>query len=204
MGLPEALEKISKTRVDSDGNKLQLYIFESTPQDPVVVFVPGTGCYAMAYASFIMSLCQEGFNVISFDPRGHGLSEGMRGSYDINELVRDTQAVISYAIEQYGKNVVVSGHSQGGMTAFYTAAADNRVKAAVCSNFHDASEPDTTRLTRFPRFYKSVLPMAPLTVKLLPTHIKIPVMSYLDTRGEPMPFFGSVQKFYDQDMLAVQ
>jgi alpha-beta hydrolase superfamily lysophospholipase len=203
LGCPEALDRVHRDEVYSEGNKLRLHIFESNPGDPTVIFIPGTGAYAMAYACFMLSLCEQGFNVIGFDPRGHGQSGGMRGSYDLNELVRDTHEVISYAIERYGEKVVVSGSSQGGITAFYTAAADSRVKAAVCNGFHDPSEPDNSRLTRFPRFYKTVLPIGPIAVRLLPKHVKVPVSAYLDSKVEPLRIFGNISNFYKEDMLAV-
>ncbi len=143
------------------GRELRLYLFESRPSDPVVVFIPGTSVYALLYVELLHRLRKEGFNVIGFDPRGHGLSGGKRGVYTLGGLVEDSRAVISYAVERYGEKVGMAGSSQGGMATFYTAAADERLKAAVCHNLIAPDEPDNYRMTRWPSFFRALTALMP-------------------------------------------
>jgi hypothetical protein len=81
-----------------EGRDLQLYHFESKPEDPVMVFIPGTAVYALLYLEYMYKLSRQGFNVVGFDPAGHGRSSGKRGSYTLGSQVEDARAVIGHAI----------------------------------------------------------------------------------------------------------
>jgi pimeloyl-ACP methyl ester carboxylesterase len=189
-----------------DGCAVRLYLFESRPEDPVVVFIPGTSVYALIYVELMHKLRNAGFNVIGFDPRGHGLSEGGRGVYTLGTLVEDAAAVISYAVERYGNSVGMMGSSQGGMAAFYTAAADPRLGAVVCHNIIAPDEPDNYRMTRWPPFYRVLTALIPLT-GLLPRNLKdrmmTPVSAYLDLGAEPCNLFPDVKEWIKRDPLVV-
>jgi pimeloyl-ACP methyl ester carboxylesterase len=188
------------------GRELRLYLFESQPSDPVVVFIPGTSVYALVYVELLHKLRNEGFNVIGFDPRGHGLSAGRRGVYTLGALVEDSMAVISYAVENYGGKVGMAGSSQGGMAAFYTAAADRRLKAAVCHNLIAPDEPDNYRMTRWPAFFHALTALIPLT-RLVPQALKdrlmTPVAAYLDLAAEPSRLYPDVKAWIRSDPLTV-
>ena len=181
-----------------DGRELHLYHFAADPSDPVMVFVPGTSVYALLYVEFMYKLSREGFNVIGFDPRGHGKSSGKRGSYTLDELVEDTRAVIDHALSVYGDKVAVSGSSQGGMVAFYCAAAEPRLKAAVCHNVIAPDEPDNERMTRWPALYRPAVPLLPMLQPLMRSHIgdlRTPVWAYLDLKAETSRLFPDVTTF---------
>ncbi|MDD5224900.1 MAG: alpha/beta fold hydrolase [bacterium] len=200
---PEVKKEILIDTIPSDGLKLHLTIFPGPAGVPAVVFVPGTSVYAMTYAEFMYKLSQRGFSVIGFDPRGHGLSEGKRGSYTIPELVRDTETVINYAREHYSQDVFLAGSSQGGIVAFYTAAGDHRLRGAVCHNVADLADPDSVRLTSNPTLSRVVLPLlAPLS-RLWPD-FPVPISLYLDLSKEKTKFYGDARKFIEQDPLALK
>jgi len=168
----------------------------------VVVFIPGTAVYALVFAEFMYKLSLRGFHVIGFDPRGHGRSQGMRGSYTIQELVRDTRAVIAYARRRFGTEIFLAGSSQGGIVAFYTAADEPDLKGAVCHNLAVLDDPNTTSLSRRPalaRFLKRLLPLARLFSEL-----QVPVALYLDLSKEKTRLFGNAKAFLDQDLLALR
>lgn len=71
----------------------------------------------------------DGFRLIRYDKRGHGLSEGPAGEYGMGELVSDASALLDLlGIEE----VVVVGLSIGGLVAQGLAAErPGLVKAAV-------------------------------------------------------------------------
>jgi len=99
VGMPEIRSSYREEVLQAGGRGLRLYHFESQPDDPVVVFIPGTSVYTLLYGEFMLKLSRAGFNVIGFDPRGHGMSEGKRGVYTLGELVDGARAVVDHAIE---------------------------------------------------------------------------------------------------------
>ncbi|MCX5858342.1 MAG: alpha/beta fold hydrolase [Proteobacteria bacterium] len=200
---PEVKKEILTDTVISDGLKLHLTIFPGPTGAPAVVFVPGTSIYALAYAEFMYKLSRRGFSVIGFDPRGHGLSEGKRGSYTIPELVGDTETVINYTREKYSTDIFLAGSSQGGIVAFYTAAVDHRLRGAVCHNIADLADPDSVRLTSNPTLSRVVKPLLGPLARLLPD-FPVPISLYLDLSKEKTKFYGDARKFIDQDPLALK
>jgi pimeloyl-ACP methyl ester carboxylesterase len=208
VGLGEFFDTWREERIRAGDNELALYHFESEPGDPTMVFVPGTSIYALVYIEYLYKLSKQGFNVVGFDPRGHGMSSGKRGVYTLGELVDDAVAVIDHAVNTYGDNVAVSGSSQGGMVAFYCAAAEPRLKAAVCHNIIAPDEPDNERMTRWPGFYGILLGMSklPFIQPLLNTpmgYVMPPVSAYLDLEAEPCRVFPALPEFFREDPLIV-
>ena len=208
VGLGELFDTWREERISFAGNELALYHFESEPGDPTMVFVPGTSVYALLYIEYMYKLSRQGFNVVGFDPRGHGMSTGRRGVYTLGELVDDALAVIDHAIETYGDNVAVSGSSQGGMVAFYCAAAEPRLKAAVCHNIIAPDEPDNERMTRWPGFYANLLRLSklPFVQPMLDTplgKLMPPVSAYLDLEAEPCRLLPDLPRFFKEDPIIV-
>lgn len=204
--MPEIRTSYREEVLQAHGNGLRLYHFESQPGDPAVVFIPGTSVYALLYGEFMLKLSRAGFNVIGFDPRGHGMSGGYRGVYTLGELVDDARAVIAHVTKTYGDRIALAGSSQGGMAAFYTAAAEPRLKAAICHNVIAPDEPDNYRMTRWPEVYKVALALMPLTRAIpqpLLKHMMTPVSLYLDLGAEPCRFFPDVARFLKEDPMAV-
>ena len=200
IGLPGLREQIEEDWLLNDGLRLHLDLFLSEPSSPALVFFPGTSVYSIFYAEFMHKIRLKGFNVVGIDPRGHGRSEGRRASYTVSSLVSDAKAAVSYAIERFGDRVAIAGSSQGGIVSFYTAAADDRLKAAVCHNVAVLDKPDSVRLTRNPRvslFVKRLLPLA----RLLP-NMRVPVSSYLDLKTETTKIGGNAYEFIKRDPLA--
>ncbi|MDD3718144.1 MAG: alpha/beta fold hydrolase [Actinomycetota bacterium] len=206
VGLGELYGSWSESEMELTDRTLALYHFKGGPGDPVMVFVPGTSVYALLYTEYMYKLSKQGFNVVGFDPRGHGGSSGKRGVYTLGELVEDAMAVIDYAIATYGGRVAVSGSSQGGMVAFYCAAAEPRLKAAVCHNVIAPDEPDNERMTRWPLLFR---PMMPFLAQLRPVmasplgSLMTPVSLYLDLKAETSRLIPDVGRFLKEDPLAV-
>lgn len=201
--MPPLHREFKSDAVMSDGIMLHLDIFEYAKGAPTVVFIPGTAIYAMCYVELLHKIGQAGYNVVGFDPRGHGRSEGTRGSYTIEELMRDTQNVITYAIEHFNDSVSIFGSSQGGIVAFYLAAIEDRVSSAICQNIADLTHPDTYRLTRYPTLAKAIKPVLRSFSKYFP-ETDIPIAAYLDLEKEKVRYFGNAKRFLEMDPLTLK
>jgi len=173
---------IREEHVISRGLRLHLDVYQREDDAPTVLFVPGTGAHARCYAEFLFQLHRQGFRVVGIDLQGHGLSEGVRGSFTIDELVENIYDVTTWAVARYGKNVGISGSSLGGILAFYAVANDPRLESAVCHNVAVLSEPDCLRLTRAPNLLRTILPLGRLAARLLP-ELRFTIWLYLDPQA---------------------
>ncbi len=197
----DVLRDMEETYIEANGIKLHLVVFPAGKKARTLVFIPGTSVYAKFYIEFIGKMHAKGFNVVAFDPRGHGMSSGPRGDYTIEEEVDDTLAVVAYARKRFGGNVAVSGSSQGGMVAFYTAARDDSIAAVVCHNIADLNGKDNLVLSqvRPPLF---MVPLARFMMDLYKGY-SIPISMYLDLRKEIMKNGVDAVTFTENDPLVV-
>ncbi len=202
MGFKNIYNEFKSDYFMSDGLKLHADVLAYSKDAPTIVFIPGTAIYALCYAEFLYKLHKRGFNVIGFDPRGHGQSEGARGDYSMDELMRDTHSAISYATTKFNNNISLVGSSQGGIVALYMAAKDTRLKSVVCQNFADLTSPDAAKLTRFPRLSKYLKPILKNFGGIMP-NTSIPIDAYLDLELVKVRNFGNMKNFIDQDPLAL-
>ena len=204
VGLGELNDSWSEEWLELGDRRLALYHFKGAPGDPVMVFIPGTSVYALLYTEYMYKLSKQGFNVVGFDPRGHGRSGGRRGVYTLGQVVEDALAVIDHAIATYGEKVAVSGSSQGGMVSFYCAAAERRLKAAVCHNVIAPDEHDNERMTRWPGLFRPLMPflgrLQPLMASPL-GKLMTPVSLYLDLKAETSRLIPDVGQFLKEDPL---
>lgn len=192
----------TETSIVANGISLHLDIFSAGKNAPTVVFIPGTSVYTKFYIEFLYKLYLQGFNVVGFDPRGHGLSSGLRGDYTINEEVDDTLAVVKYAHERFGGKVAIAGSSQGGMVAFYAAARDNSIAAAACHNIADLNGKDNLVLSqvRPPVF---MVPFVEFMAGLY-KNFAIPVSLYLDLTKEKTKSGIDVAKLLKDNPVTVK
>lgn len=152
-----SFDRFEAAEVRSDGVLLHLDVVvpEGSPR-ATVVFIPGTAVYGLIFADFLAALADAGLNVVSVDPRGHGLSRGKRGSYTIPDLVTDARAAVRYARERFGGPIFIAGSSQGGIAAFYTAATAEDLAGAICHNIADLGDPSKFELTDRPRLARAL------------------------------------------------
>ncbi len=192
---------MEQTYIDANGYRLHLIVAVAGKGAPSLVCIPGTTAYAQVYAQFGYDMYKQGFNLIGFDPRGHGQSSGPRGDYTINGLVDDTLAVVKYARKRFGGKVALAGSSQGGMVAFYAAARDDSLNAVVCHNIADLNGKDNLVLStiRPPRF---LVPAARFLMNLYAGY-SIPVSLYLDLKKEKFPDGTDAATLLKTDPLAV-
>ena len=201
--------------IEAEGTRLLVVTWAAGWGAPTVVFIPGTAVYALAYGELLHALWKEGFNVVSFDPRGQGRSGGGRGDYTIREHVADARAMCRFARERFGGPVFVMGSSQGGIESFYLAATDEPVAGCICHNIADLPSPASLRLTRLGPSRKVAgwwitrmiarvgVAMIVLLSRLFP-RLQLPIGLYLDLKKEPMRVFGNAWEFIRQDPLALK
>jgi pimeloyl-ACP methyl ester carboxylesterase len=200
LGLGATRHVREETYIDSGGYRLHLDILPADQDCPVVVFIPGTSIYAQFYMPFMSALRESGFNVVSFDPRGHGRSAGPRGDYTIDGIVDDALAAVAYARQRFNKPVSVVGSSQGGIVAFYVAARDDSLAAVVCHNLADLNGKTNQVLSRA-RVPSWSVPLVQAVMRLYGGFL-IPISLYLDLTKEFLEDGTCVRDFTRKDPLA--
>jgi pimeloyl-ACP methyl ester carboxylesterase len=200
---PRVHEYFKSDWVISDGLKIHVDVYEHDPYAPTIVFIPGTAIYSLCYGELLYKLGLAGYNIVGFDPRGHGQSEGVRGDYTISEIMTDTEHVITYAINRFNKKISVMGSSQGGIVAFYLAAKDERINSVICQNFADLTAEETLQLARHPRLFKYLKLLIARAGGILP-NAQIPVTSYIDLDKIPVQYFGTAKNFMESDPLSLK
>lgn len=90
-------------------------------KDATVIFTHGIAEYSKSYFDFAKALNNAGYNVITYDLRGHGKSQSERGTVDsYNDLLKDLDFLVKEASNKTSK-VFLYGHSLGGViTNLYT------------------------------------------------------------------------------------
>jgi fermentation-respiration switch protein FrsA (DUF1100 family) len=101
-------------------------------------------------------LVGHGYNVLMFDLRGHGESEGDRMSAGYYET-RDLGGAVDYVVGLGFDEVGVLGFSMGGATTIMTAADCSDINAIVVdsayADLNDMLEPQFAERTFFPTFF---------------------------------------------------
>lgn len=201
-GVEPFFERFERDCTTSGGLELHLDVIEVDGNRPTLVFMPGTNAYAVLYGEFLAAVADSGFNVVGFDPRGHGRSEGRRGSYTVPELMADMRAAVRYARERFGDPVVVSGSSQGGITAFYVAAEGYPVAGALCHNLADLGDPTSVQLTANPVLSRYAKPLVLYLSRVLP-EFRVPMTFYIDLANEPVRGLGNSRDLLKEGALLV-
>ncbi|GAB6097620.1 hypothetical protein JCM14469_38740 [Desulfatiferula olefinivorans] len=183
------------------GGRLHLDILAHGQGRPTLVFVPGTSVYAQLYMEFLSAMHKDGFNVVAFDPLGHGRSSGPRGDYTFGAIVDQALAVCDYAKKRFGGRVAIAGSSQGGMAAFYAAAKDDSLAAAVCHNVADLNGRDNLILSRLV-IPAALVPAARFLMRLY-ADFAFPTALYLNLKREYLPDGRDAAGFLKKDPLAV-
>jgi alpha-beta hydrolase superfamily lysophospholipase len=202
-GVAEARWRLQSDWVLSDGLRLHLDVLAGEIGAPTAIVLPGTGVYAALLMGAMAALNGAGLNVVGADFRGHGQSEGRRGSYTIAEMVRDASAVVGYAIERFGPKVGVTGVSQGGLVTLYAGAADERIGSIAPFNVAILDEPQIFEISRAPELFRLLKPALRLLASVAP-ELPVSVWSYLDPAAlGHSAAFDSVESFFQRDPLSI-
>jgi uncharacterized protein len=96
-----------------------------------VVYCHGNHGNLSLHARFVSWLPSRGFNVLIFDYRGFGRSEG---SVSREGTIRDAEAAIDFALTRDPTRTVVFGHSLGGAIGIVAAGGRPAVRAIVAES----------------------------------------------------------------------
>ena len=102
--------------LSKDGLKIATFSNYLKSEKGVMIITHGMGEHSLRYMEMADFYTSEGYTVISFDIRGHGLSEGKRGhtpGYDF--LMDDIERVYNQVKKDYPSlPIFLFGHSMGG------------------------------------------------------------------------------------------
>lgn len=102
----------------ADGLRLRLRDWPCAASRGTVVIVHGLGEHIGRYLHVALQLNAWGWNVVGYDQRGHGASEGPRGQLASGaDLLLDLSRVLDAARAAHPGPVVLLGHSMGGLVA---------------------------------------------------------------------------------------
>jgi alpha-beta hydrolase superfamily lysophospholipase len=102
----------------ADGVVLQVRDWPCERPHGSVLIVHGLGEHIGRYLHVAQHLNDWGWNVIGYDQRGHGASEGPRGRLSAaDDLLLDLSRVIDSARAAHDGPLVLLGHSLGGLVA---------------------------------------------------------------------------------------
>ena len=102
----------------ADGLELQLREWPCERPHGSVLIVHGLGEHIGRYLHVAQHLNDWGWNVIGYDQRGHGASEGPRGRLAAaDDLLLDLSRVIDAVRAAHDGPLVLLGHSLGGLVA---------------------------------------------------------------------------------------
>lgn len=114
-----------------DGTRLHGWWFEVGRDRPTVIALHGVTKNRTDMVRFAIALAEAGINVLLFDGRGHGKSEGRFVTYGFFEK-RDVEAAIDFAVLTKGVSdmrIGLAGISMGAAITLQVAAANRRVRA---------------------------------------------------------------------------
>jgi len=115
-----------------------------------VVLVHDTGEDLDAWQPLVRPLVREGYCVLAFDLRGHGISDG---EWESERLVDDVLAVLTLASARGAERLYVIG-AGAGATAGLAAAGAQEVRAVVALSPRsglDGLSPDAIRRSQAPK-----------------------------------------------------
>ena len=167
-----------------DGTRLHGWFFKSQsgPETATIIFFHGNGGNIGNVSWLAQRFAKRGFDVLLFDYRGYGASDGVAA--DESDLYADGDAAVAFVRnEKRGRpeRIVLYGHSLG--TAVVSDVASRGVFGAVVleSGFSSASSVAASALPWFPRWLHFLGKNRFDSARKL-TNVKSPV---LITHGDP-------------------
>ncbi len=114
----------------SDGLRLRAWYIPVVRSERVVVIGHGRHAGKWTALRYVPALHQAGLNVLAFDFRNHGESQGAVTTTGYLER-RDVRAAVDYAIRRGNRRVGYYGFSMGAATGILAMAEDPRIEAAI-------------------------------------------------------------------------
>lgn len=169
--------------IRSGGNEIVLSLYDAYPQDPYILFLPGTMTHPLFYDPFLSSLAASRFNVVGIHFLSHGKSPRDKKDFTFKDMIRNTRDAISYIFSKYNRKPILLGTSQGGILSLAVAAEEPEILAVFAHTALLTDLKESIYVTRFPRWLSGFYKVYPAFVKLIahlsPTR-QVPIKSYLD------------------------
>ena len=126
----------------ADGTRLNGWFFESQlrPAIATIVFFHGNGGNISSVGWMGQRFAKHGFNVLLFDYRGYGASEGVAANEF--DLYADGDAAVAFVVNSKGvrpEQIILYGHSLGTTVAADVASRGNYGAVVLESGFSSAS-----------------------------------------------------------------
>ena len=138
----------------ADGTRLNGFYFESQSKPAVatIVFFHGNGGNITSVSWLAQRFAKRGFNVLLFDYRGYGASDGVAA--DESGLYADGDAAVAFLVNEKKvrpEQMVLYGHSLGTAVAADVASRGQFGAVVLESGFSSASSLATTAVPWLPR-----------------------------------------------------
>ena len=134
----ETADRFRELYIECDGMKVHAKLdlpAEQKERMPVLILFPGlTGHIEEVHIKAVKDTAVDcGYAVLRAELYGHGLSDGRLQDHDVLIWMHQAMRVIDYAaMLPFADGIVVSGHSQGGLTAVLSAGLmADKVKALM-------------------------------------------------------------------------
>lgn len=139
----------------ADGTRLNGWFFASQtkPEAATMIFFHGNGGNISNIGWLAQRFASHGFNVLIFDYRGYGKSDGVAANE--SELYADGDAAVDFVKNKKGvrsEQIVLYGHSLGTAIVADVASRGNFGAVVLESGFSSASSVATKALPWLPRF----------------------------------------------------
>ena len=161
-----------------------------------VLISHGYGEHSGRHIKFMEALSRAGWDSISFDHRGHGKSEGLRGLIlRMKHMSRDIDTFVNrIRSEATGGPTLLYGHSAGAAAALrYAAEHEEKIDALVLSSVYlKNAEPVSPFLLASARILNMVAPTLPLK-PFDPSGISRDPEVVEAYRSDPLVYSGSVR-----------
>jgi fermentation-respiration switch protein FrsA (DUF1100 family) len=139
----------------ADGTRLNGFFFESQskPEIATILFFHGNGGNITSVSWLGERFAKHGFNVLVFDYRGYGASDGVAA--DESGLYADGDAAVAFLLSKKKvrpEQLVLYGHSLGTAVTSDVASRGHYGAVVLESGFSSASSVATTALPWLPRW----------------------------------------------------
>ncbi|NYE31011.1 alpha-beta hydrolase superfamily lysophospholipase [Rhodanobacter sp. K2T2] len=173
----------------ADGLALRLRHWPLADARRAVLIVHGLGEHSGRYAHVAGWFRKRGFDVLSYDQRGHGETPGPRGALThADDLLTDLTAVYKSYAAKHARPPLLLGHSMGGLVAARTVL-DGRIQPGAMMLTSPALRSwEGAGMRKLAHVLASLLPNLPLSSGLKVDHISHDASVIAAYRNDPLVF----------------
>ncbi len=168
--------------ISSADTRIALSVYPKEQNAPCIIFVPGTMTHPLFYDDFLTKLSEQGFNIVGIHLLSHGKSPRERKTYTIEDMIQNIKDTVSFCADNFNRQIILMGSSQGGMMSVAAAAEDHRIRAVFAHNAVLPMLKESISITRFPSFFKYFqkifIPLLKFSAWFFPA-LPVPLGAYL-------------------------